>query len=57
MLDDAAFGAATTVVPSRLSPSDPAARYTSAHSGQAQFCYATNYLIDVAFSSSLKRER
>ena len=29
------------------SPSDPAARYTSAHGGQAQFFYATNYLIDV----------
>ena len=47
VLDDAAFGAATPVVPSRLSPTDPAARYTSAHGGQAQFCYATNYLIDV----------
>ena len=46
-LDDAAFGAATSTVPSRASPSDPAARYTSAHGGQAQFCYATNYLIDV----------
>ncbi len=46
-LDDAAFGAATSTVPSRVSPSDPAARYTSAHGGQAQFCYATNYLIDV----------
>ena len=47
VLDDAAYGAATSVVPSRVSPSDPAARYTSAHGGQAQFCYATNYLIDV----------
>ncbi len=47
VLDDAAFGAATPVVPSRISPSDPASRYTSAHGGQAQFCYATNYLIDV----------
>jgi len=47
VLDDAAFGAATPVVPSRVSPSDPASRYTSAHGGQAQFCYATNYLIDV----------
>ena len=27
---------------------DPAARYTSAHGGQAQFFYATNYLVDVA---------
>lgn len=47
VLDDAAFGAATPVVPSRISPVDPASRYTSAHGGQAQFCYATNYLIDV----------
>lgn len=47
VLDDAAFGAATPVVPKRLSPADPASRYTSAHGGQAQFCYATNYLIDV----------
>ncbi len=46
-LDDAAFGAATLLVPARISPSDPAARYTSAHGGQAQFCYATNYLIEV----------
>jgi hypothetical protein len=47
VLDDAAFGSATPVVPSRISPSDPASRYTSAHGGQAQFCYATNYLVDV----------
>ena len=47
VLDDAAFGAATPVVPARISPTDPASRYTSAHGGQAQFCYATNYLIDV----------
>ena len=47
VLDDAAFGAATPVEPKRVSPVDPASRYTSAHGGQAQFCYATNYLIDV----------
>ncbi len=47
VLDDAAFGAATSVVPPRVSPTDPAARYTSAHGGQAQFCYSTNYLVDV----------
>jgi hypothetical protein len=34
-------------MPKRISATDPAARYTSAHGGQAQFCYATNYLIDV----------
>ncbi|MFC7556910.1 transposase [Pseudoroseomonas wenyumeiae] len=47
VLDDAAFGSATEVMPKRISATDPAARYTSAHGGQAQFCYATNYLIDV----------
>jgi transposase len=47
VLDDAAFGAATPVAPKYLSPADPAARYTSAPGGPAQFCYATNYLIDV----------
>jgi transposase len=47
VLDDAAFGSATEVTPKRISATDPAARYTSAHGGQAQFCYATNYLIDV----------
>ncbi len=33
-------------MPARISPSDPAARYTSAHGEQAHFFYATNYLID-----------
>jgi transposase len=47
VLDDAAFGAASPTEPKRVSPVDPASRYTSAHGGQAQFCYATNYLIDV----------
>lgn len=45
--DDAAFGNATPVTPRYLSPVDPAARWTAAHGGQAQFCYATNYLIDL----------
>lgn len=31
----------------RVSPVDPAARYTQAHGNRADFCYATNYLIDV----------
>lgn len=47
VLDDAAFGAASQAVSPRISPSDPASRYTSAHGGRAEFCYATNYLIDV----------
>src|ERR1700758_1563547 len=46
-LDDAAFGAATDVTPKFVSPSDPAARWTGAHGGQAFFAYSTNYLIDV----------
>jgi hypothetical protein len=47
VLDDAAFGAATEVVPKFISPADPAARGTGAHGGQAFFAYSTNYLIDV----------
>jgi transposase len=46
-LDDAAFGAATEVMPKFVSPADPAARWTGAHGGQAFFAYSTNYLIDV----------
>jgi transposase len=46
LLDDAAFGAATEVTPKFVSPSDPAARWTGAHGGQAFFAYSTNYLID-----------
>jgi hypothetical protein len=46
VLDDAAFGAATEIVPKFISPADPAARWTGAHGGQAFFAYSTNYLID-----------
>ena len=46
VLDDAEFGAATEVTPKFISPSDPAARWTGAHGGQAFFGYSTNYLID-----------
>ena len=49
VLDDAAFGAATDVVPKFISPADPAARWTGAHGGQAFFAYSTNYLIDVDY--------
>jgi hypothetical protein len=45
-LDDTAFGAATTVTPKFVSPSDPAAQWTGALRGPAFFAYATNYLID-----------
>jgi len=47
VLDDAAFGASTPVVPKRLSPTDPAARYSAATPNQAFFSYSTNYLIDL----------
>jgi transposase len=47
VLDDAAFGAATQVIPKFISPADPAARWTGAHGGQAFFAYSTNYLIDI----------
>jgi len=45
-LDEAAFGAASEVVPKFSSPSDPAAQWTGAHHGPAFFAYATEYLID-----------
>lgn len=47
VLDDAAFGAATPVVPKFLSPSDPASRWTAANGGLAFFACCTNYLIDL----------
>jgi hypothetical protein len=48
-LNDAAFGAASEVVPKFVSPSDPAAQWTGAMRGPASFAYADNYLIDVKF--------
>ena len=48
-LDDAAYGAATEVVPKFISPSDPAAQWTGAMKSAAFFAYADNYLIDVKF--------
>jgi transposase len=47
VLDDAAFGAATEIVPKFISPAHPVARWIGAHRGQAFFAYSTNYLIDV----------
>src|SRR3982074_3485090 len=46
-LDDAAWGAASEIVPKFISPSDPAAQWTGAHKGHAFFAYADNYLIDL----------
>lgn len=48
VLDAAAFGAASPVTPKFLSPAGSAARWTSAHGGQAFFAYSTNYLFDLA---------
>ncbi|ODT62159.1 MAG: transposase [Phenylobacterium sp. SCN 69-14] len=47
VLDDAAFGGATPVVPKFISTADPASRWTGADKGPAYFAYATNYLIDL----------
>ena len=49
-LDDAAFGAASEVVPKFISPSDPASQWTGAHKGPAFFAYSNNTLIDNKFS-------
>src|SRR5258708_17874581 len=48
-LDAAAFGAASSVTPKFVSPSDPAAQWTGAMRGPAFFAYADNYRIDVKF--------
>jgi transposase len=47
VLDDAAFGAATPVVPKFISHADPGSRWTGANGGLAFFAYCTNYLIDL----------
>src|SRR5437764_1885750 len=46
VLDDAAFGAATPVVPKFISHADPASRWTGANGGLAFFAYCNNYLSD-----------
>lgn len=46
VLDDAAFGAATTVEPKFTSHSDPSSQWTAARKGPAFFACSTNYLID-----------
>jgi transposase len=48
-LEDAAYGAASSVTPKFVSPSDPAAQWTGAMKSAAFFAYADNYLIDVKF--------
>ncbi len=47
VLDEAAFGGATPVVPKFISAADPASRWTGADGGLAFFAYCTNYLIDL----------
>src|SRR5690606_12747610 len=46
VLDDAAFGAASTVEPKFTSHSDPSSQWTAARKRPAFFAYSTNYLID-----------
>src|ERR1700757_484052 len=47
VLDDAAFGGATSVEPKTLSPTDPAARYIAAADKPAVYAYSDNYLVDL----------
>jgi hypothetical protein len=47
VLDDAAFGAATPVMPKFISVADPASRWTGANGGLVFFACCTNYLIDL----------
>jgi transposase len=45
-LDDAAFGAATPVLPKFVAHADPASQWTAARKIPAEFTYSDNYLID-----------
>ena len=47
VLDDAAFGGATPVLPKRIALTDPASRWTAATRERAFYAYSTNYLIDL----------
>jgi transposase len=47
VLDDAAFGGASTAEPKAISPVDPAARYTAAANTAAVYAYSDNYLVDL----------
>jgi hypothetical protein len=49
-LDDAAFGAASTVEPKFTFRSDPSSQWTAARKGPAFFSYSTNYFIDTDHS-------
>lgn len=50
VLDDAAFGAATTIEPKFTSHADPSSEWTPARKGPAFFAYSTNCLIDTDYS-------
>ena len=47
VLDDAAFGGATSVEPKTISPTDPAARYTASANAVAGYAPLDNYLVDL----------
>ncbi len=63
VLDDAEFGAATTVEPKFTSHSDPSSQWTAARKGPAFFAYSTNYpigtdhsiIVDVEASRSIRQ--
>ena len=45
VLDDAAFGASTPVVPKFISVADPASRWTAANGGLAFFAYPASFVL------------
>ena len=55
-LDDPGYGAASSVTPKFISPSDPAAQWTGALRSAAFFAYADNYLVSEVASISLDVE-
>jgi transposase len=54
VLDDAAFGAATPVVPKFIAPADPASRWTAANGGLAFFAYSTRSISSMPSSWTWK---
>lgn len=57
VLNEAAWGRATEVVPKFVSPADPTAQWTGALRGPDFFAYADNYLFDLRAAVIVDVER
>src|SRR6202034_2089089 len=56
VVDDAAFGGATSTEPKAISPTDPAARYTAAANTAAVYAYSDHYLVDLKHAAIMDVE-